>query len=70
MTKVTSKPVLVQVKGHRIDRIEIEEGLDFGWGYCNDNIDDGTDRKGRGRGQMREKDKSAELGEEGTGIGI
>ena len=49
MTKVTSKPVLVQVKGHRIDRIEIEEGLDFGWGYCNDNIDDSTDRKGRGR---------------------
>ena len=33
MTSVTSKPVLGQAKGHRMVRVEIEEGLDIGRGY-------------------------------------
>ena len=38
VTKVTSKPVLGQTKGHRMVRIEVEEGLDLGRGYWKFNV--------------------------------
>ena len=38
VTKVTSKPFLGQVKGHRMVRIEIEEGLELGRGYWKFNV--------------------------------